>query len=331
MAHHVFIRPLGDWSAVTDVLPAWMTLMDQQLFGSIDGDAGGTWAPALVITIGGAGMDVEGPLQIANTTLNSAAFAVLTVPNSTAINVTSSGLILLNSGASLDLAIGSALNIQTALMTIQNGAICHVQSGGEVIVDSGGLLDCVAGSTTTLAGAANSSGAFTFISGTWPLCNSRTVTRRIPMVCAWGTVAGFHVPPQHNQVQQAGYTTQGGVAVDVLADNSDFFYVVIPPGCVFDGGTLSSVTVQYLNGSGITSPIHGSVVKIDVSGNETTIGASTAGTTTAGNQTFTVTVGVAIDHGNFEYRLRIQCPLPAGGPVTVNAAYATNTITDLRV
>jgi hypothetical protein len=53
MTHHVRVRETGEWVA-GPIDPDEMELIDSQLFGSIDGDAGGDWSPAAAINLGGA-------------------------------------------------------------------------------------------------------------------------------------------------------------------------------------------------------------------------------------------------------------------------------------
>lgn len=72
MTHHVRVRETGEWVA-GPIDPDEMELIDSQLFGAIDGDTGGDWAPAAAINIGGtAGIELAsatpltalGPVQI---------------------------------------------------------------------------------------------------------------------------------------------------------------------------------------------------------------------------------------------------------------------------
>lgn len=62
MAHNNRIRFTGTWTAGSVILPAEMEQIDQELYESLNGDQGGTWAPASTIIIGGAGMRVTAPL-----------------------------------------------------------------------------------------------------------------------------------------------------------------------------------------------------------------------------------------------------------------------------
>lgn len=54
MAHNAYIRgSIGAWATGTQVSQAEFWQMDQYVYGAINGDAGGTWAPAAAITLGG--------------------------------------------------------------------------------------------------------------------------------------------------------------------------------------------------------------------------------------------------------------------------------------
>lgn len=59
MGHNLRIRPGGAWGLLTSVSPAEFETFDQRQFEAINGDQGGTWAPAAVIQIGGAGIRLD--------------------------------------------------------------------------------------------------------------------------------------------------------------------------------------------------------------------------------------------------------------------------------
>ena len=64
MAHNSRIRPMGLWLLSSVIDPAEMEAFDAAQYASVNGDAGGTWAPSSsAITIGGIfGLRVTGPL-----------------------------------------------------------------------------------------------------------------------------------------------------------------------------------------------------------------------------------------------------------------------------
>lgn len=133
MAHNSFVLgglTSGAWNIVPQ--PGDFEQLDQYVFESINGDKGGTWAPALVITIGGAGLTITGPM-ITSGTLN--------------VNgaVTFSSTFALHSPS-----------------TIWNKMTIDGANTGEVYLTSGALLTGLVGSTMNWAGAANFDGATTF-------------------------------------------------------------------------------------------------------------------------------------------------------------------------
>jgi hypothetical protein len=66
VAHFTLIRnPVANWSGGTQVLPTELQAFEANLAAAINGDLGGCWAPSALITIGGAGLDLQGPLVIA--------------------------------------------------------------------------------------------------------------------------------------------------------------------------------------------------------------------------------------------------------------------------
>lgn len=67
MSHNSFVRQLGVWNAFQPVLHGEFAAFDLSQFKSINGDDGGTWAPAAVITIGGHGLSVVGQFSASGT------------------------------------------------------------------------------------------------------------------------------------------------------------------------------------------------------------------------------------------------------------------------
>ena len=99
--HFQYVRPGGLWGLFTLLTSAAMQLIDQQLFKAINGDDGGTWAPTSVITLGGAGVHVTGPL----------------VADSLSGHVTFGNVLTIDSQATLDVfgvervEVGGAINV----------------------------------------------------------------------------------------------------------------------------------------------------------------------------------------------------------------------------
>jgi len=61
MAH--LIQAVANWTPLFSITPAIWGAIDQNTYVSINGDNGGTWAPAAPIVIGGAGMWFAGVVQ----------------------------------------------------------------------------------------------------------------------------------------------------------------------------------------------------------------------------------------------------------------------------
>lgn len=67
MSHNAYVRAGGVWNTLTDFHAAEAALLDIGQFKSINGDDGGTWAPAGLIMIGGAGLTMAGPFNVTDT------------------------------------------------------------------------------------------------------------------------------------------------------------------------------------------------------------------------------------------------------------------------
>lgn len=115
MGHFVNVRPGADWTGPATVTPTEMGLVDAQGKAAINGDGGGTWAPSLVITIGGLGLTVSGPFTF--TDLNGAS----TIASGGSITVASGGDIILNSGAILAGSAGSTIGTSGTLEVNSTG------------------------------------------------------------------------------------------------------------------------------------------------------------------------------------------------------------------
>jgi hypothetical protein len=60
MSHFLYTRPLGTWNTLP-IAFSELADFDAKTFKAINGDDGGTWAPASQILIGGAGLQTAGP------------------------------------------------------------------------------------------------------------------------------------------------------------------------------------------------------------------------------------------------------------------------------
>jgi hypothetical protein len=79
MAHFSYIRgSLGAWAAGTIVTQGEFWSIDESIYKSINGDDGGTWAPAAAVEIGGAGITMAGTNHEVTGTLSIESGAELT-------------------------------------------------------------------------------------------------------------------------------------------------------------------------------------------------------------------------------------------------------------
>lgn len=169
MAHNARIRVMGQWVAVTAIDPDELETFDLRQYESINGDLGGTWAPADVIVIGGSGLDVTGAFSaldaraadFADDGLITFADAVAEAPaiqlgEFRTIELEADAAIKLASGAGIAMAAGSSFTMDGVLLvttggvsTYQTGTTTTWQSGSNFVIDSGAN---VANSATLLQG-----------------------------------------------------------------------------------------------------------------------------------------------------------------------------------
>lgn len=142
MAHNSYIKPGGIWPLLTIVTKEIMELLDAAQFKAINGDDGGTWAPAEVITVGGAGLTVTGPFTASN--------ASITIPSGKTLTIASGGSFVTASGSTTTLGGAATLN---ATLTVSSTGKILVASGGVLEVASGGAMDLKGGMTVYNTGA----------------------------------------------------------------------------------------------------------------------------------------------------------------------------------
>lgn len=173
MAHFVLTRAsLAAWGATPAVLAAEFWSLDNQVYKAINGDEGGTWAPAAVITVGGSGLTVTGPssltncsdITIDNGTFDMTGTGVITISDTVAVNLSNTATINLGSGTRINANSGSFIDIESGAdldvksggeIDIENGAQIIVNSGGAVVVQSGGAIS-VEGLSGLVLGASSS-------------------------------------------------------------------------------------------------------------------------------------------------------------------------------
>ena len=157
-----YVVPSTDWKTVID-----------QCYASINGDAGGTWAPLAFITIGGAG------LQLTGTGHRIAASARLNVESTGEIRLKNGALLLADgsagdirlevdsnvakltaqTGSLITLDFGGAFDVAGGV-AVKNTGIITWESSGSAIFSSGAILTAASGSTVNLSGTTNVRGAF---------------------------------------------------------------------------------------------------------------------------------------------------------------------------
>lgn len=120
MGHNTRVRAdLTAWSSGA-VDPAEFDQIDQAQFEAVNGDDGGTWAPATAITIGGSGISCTGPLVAAD--LQSCH-----VKSGETFTVDSGGAVSLASGSTTTVAAGATLQTQ-------NGATVSIANSDNVAI-----------------------------------------------------------------------------------------------------------------------------------------------------------------------------------------------------
>ena len=64
MPHNDYVRPDGQWPAESVLTPNDLRRFDVAQFQTLNGDAGGTWAPLKSITIGGQALVLTGGASV---------------------------------------------------------------------------------------------------------------------------------------------------------------------------------------------------------------------------------------------------------------------------
>lgn len=159
MPHNTRIRSTGLWITGSTITQDELERLDQAQYEAINGDAGGTWAPSSLITIGGLGMTVSGPFRgsdIIAATWNAGGTATLTgsgatmtFDNSALLAVTDDAEFRLNRAGDYLLR---AFNESAAGQKLHLYGDFLARSGSQVIVKSGGTIATELGSAASIAG-----------------------------------------------------------------------------------------------------------------------------------------------------------------------------------
>jgi hypothetical protein len=153
MPHNSRIRPPGTWVSLTTVSPSEFEAFDAYTFSAINGDTGGTWAPADEIVIGGLGMSVTGPFaatDVQGLTMTDGGFVSFNdeAIDSLAIRLGEHRSMTLGADAFVELANDARIDSLAGSVIAVRGAI-DVQTGGFLNIASDGLFLCQANLATS--------------------------------------------------------------------------------------------------------------------------------------------------------------------------------------
>jgi hypothetical protein len=129
MSHNARIR--ASWPLFTLLTSAYMELFDQRQFESVNGDAGGTWAPSARIVIGGLGIWVTGLAQLDN--------ADIQIGTGKKLRVLSGATFITDAGSTTTLNGAGTLN---ATWTMSGTGRLIVLANGIITINSGATVDC---------------------------------------------------------------------------------------------------------------------------------------------------------------------------------------------
>lgn len=266
MAHRSRLRPPGTWTPNSDVLQDEFEAFDDGRYTAVDGDAGGTWAPANPIVVGGNGMSVTGLFdasQVDALTITGGGDGLLVELGNFA---TFDGTTSFASGSTTDFHGGATVNVDS-------GVLWHVKSGANLVWDSGSsatfntttasfnagtvgftgaavaLLNGTLGFTGTVVTVTNTAWAFAGTSAVqvsstpWTFTSTSSVTRNCPEVRSGNlaTTSGRHATAADSPTQTYG------------AENDRYFYSNLTANRV--------VTLRQTAGGGNPAPANGTVVR----------------------------------------------------------------------
>jgi hypothetical protein len=194
MSNNVRVRPIGFWTFNSNVLPAEFELIDSQLTGSIAG-SGGTYAPSSLLTIGGSGMTVSGPLIASNVTSMSVA-------------------------GSLNILLGSTLQL-FGNQVVNSGSIVGFQGGSFLTMSLGSTFTMNAGSTANIAAA-------TTLSGTNTLSGATTISGALTLSGATTQTAAHTKSGANAYTSLRATQINSALAVDTLSTDADVWWVLTP-------------------------------------------------------------------------------------------------------
>lgn len=143
MAHNARVRAdLAAWGAAIPVEPEEFNYLDEGVYNSINGDGGGTWAPAAAIIVGGSGLHLSGANHhvLGGATLAVDSGGTFTVAANGTLNINTGAYGYINGTGYLTVNTGAAINIASGgFFRVTGDAV--IQNTGNLIVESGGAID----------------------------------------------------------------------------------------------------------------------------------------------------------------------------------------------
>lgn len=168
MAHNARIRSGGLWTTGSTVTTDELEQLDQAQYEAINGDDGGTWAPAAVITIGGSGLTVTGEARLSDViaaTWNAGGTATLT-GSGTTMTVDNSALLVVTDDAEFRLNRSGGYLLRAyndgGGQKVKLYGTMEVIDSADFVVKANGTLTADASSTLDLNGIVYADGTVTF-------------------------------------------------------------------------------------------------------------------------------------------------------------------------
>ncbi len=353
--HFVRIRSSGLWITGSTITTDELEQLDANLYAAINGDAGGTWAPSSLITIGGSGMTVSGPLRgsdiiaatwnAGGTATFTGAATIATFDNSALLTVTDDAEFRLNrSGDYLLRAYNAGTGQKLHLygdFWVKSGAVLEVKSGGVLSTEAGSSLVVVgdagffagvnfdsttsvvqeAGSTMALSGTVTAAD-LTMTSTNKVKLASRSITRACEL-----TPAAEATEWAPNTITGTGNWYSLGTAAEVLTQ----------PIHVHSGATITGVSV-YVQGDSGHAGLPGTPPKFYIhetdvtTGTVTSYGPYTDGSASTGafqavHAIASGTVSIAVSRSAKRYTVSLSAEAGANAKAQLNYHGATVTYT----
>lgn len=261
---------------------------------SLNGDQGGSWAPATPIVIGGSGLNATGPFEAGNATS-----------------------ITLGAGGVLSVPVGSQLLVLGTQI---------VNSGGIVQWQSGSFLNVVAGATLTMSGTMNAGGT---INASGPLNMSGTPALTGATVLGISPARSYQ-RARVSVLEIDGTTwdrsTPESASWPLVALQASFTTGLVPEQIGYevdaaDGATITSVSAAVKGGGAAHTPADPPVVRLYkinlATGVQTLLGAqidTAGGAAYILNHDITISaLAEVVDRTTYQYVVRIQGEGVTGG------------------